>query len=340
MRKRVLLGLFGAIGMLMLILDSKTAGLGAAEGLDLCLRTVIPALFPFFFLSNLLTSALIGQKSRILRPLGRLCRIPEGSECLLLLGFLGGYPTGAQGVAGAYADGQLSRKDAARMLSFCSNVGPSFLFGIGSRCFGLGTLWALWAIHILSALLTGILIPGESGSPAAISGKNLTVPQALDRAVKTMAKVCGWVVLFRILTAFLDRWFLWLLPIPARVGVLGVLELTIGCTSLREITSPELRFVLASVLLALGGLCVLLQTSSVIRDLPLSNYLRGKALQALFSLLLSGLYVQLSRSLGFMAVPVVFLLVFLSVFLLKAKKGVAFSGKKLYNGAKETVPRP
>ena len=37
-----------ALGMLVLILDSKTALAGAREGIDLCIRTVIPSLFPFF----------------------------------------------------------------------------------------------------------------------------------------------------------------------------------------------------------------------------------------------------------------------------------------------------
>ena len=34
-------------GMLVLILDGKTALLGMRDGLEICLWTVIPALFPF-----------------------------------------------------------------------------------------------------------------------------------------------------------------------------------------------------------------------------------------------------------------------------------------------------
>ena len=39
--KRIL-GLFGAAGMLALILDSRTALTGAQAGVDLCLKTVVP----------------------------------------------------------------------------------------------------------------------------------------------------------------------------------------------------------------------------------------------------------------------------------------------------------
>ena len=46
-RNQLWTGLTGAAGMLVLILDAKTALAGAKEGIQLCLYTVIPSLFPF-----------------------------------------------------------------------------------------------------------------------------------------------------------------------------------------------------------------------------------------------------------------------------------------------------
>ena len=63
-------GIGAAVGMLLLILDSKTAVTGAWDGIELCLRTVIPSLFPFFIISAALTSSLAGMKLPLLRPLG------------------------------------------------------------------------------------------------------------------------------------------------------------------------------------------------------------------------------------------------------------------------------
>ena len=57
------IALLSAIGMMMLILDSKTALQGAANGIELCFRTLIPSLYPFFVLSILLTSALSAKYS-------------------------------------------------------------------------------------------------------------------------------------------------------------------------------------------------------------------------------------------------------------------------------------
>ena len=118
-----------------LIVDSQSALMGAREGLELCIKTVIPSLMPFFFLSVLLTNRLSGKKISMLRPLGRILRLPEGAESIFLIGILGGYPVGAQAISQAAQAGSLDRSNAKRMLGFCSNAGPSFNFGILGRMF-------------------------------------------------------------------------------------------------------------------------------------------------------------------------------------------------------------
>ena len=54
--RKLLVGTVAAIVMLILILDGRCALYGAAEGLELCIRTVIPSLFPFFFFSTNVTT--------------------------------------------------------------------------------------------------------------------------------------------------------------------------------------------------------------------------------------------------------------------------------------------
>ena len=113
---QVLTGGLAALGFLLLILDSQTAFQGATRGIELCLRTVIPSLVPFFILSILLTESLAGRTMPILRPIGRLLRIPSGSEGILLIGLLGGYPSGAQSAAQSCRSGRMSLSACRRML--------------------------------------------------------------------------------------------------------------------------------------------------------------------------------------------------------------------------------
>ncbi len=285
MKGRFWTGLLAAIGMIFLILDAKTALLGAMDGVSLCLRSLIPSLLPFFLLSNLLTGALAGISIPILSPIGKLCGIPSGAEALLLAGFLGGYPTGAQGVAQAYEVGALKRDDAGRLLSFCSNAGPAFLFGIiGTKFSNMKIVWALWLIHILSALVVGMILPGKGEKQVRLQpGKPITVPQALQRSLKITATVCGWVILFRVLLAIFTRWIFWLIPAWLQVAMTGILELANGCCDLSSIPQEPLRYLVCSVILSLGGLCVLMQTASVTGSLGLGWYIPGKLLQSCFS---------------------------------------------------------
>lgn len=289
MRRSSWTSILSCAGILVLILDTKTALSGAIEGIDLCIRAVIPSLFPFFVLSIILTSTLIGKKTAILRPVGRLCGMPSGSESLLLVGLLGGYPTGAQAVTQAYVSGHLPKQDAQRMLGFCSNAGPAFLFGMVAVNFpSYWYAWALWGIHILSAIIVGALLPCKSHHTARITAaKPISFSSALERAIKIMATVCGWVVLFRVIIAFFDRWFLWLLPDCMKTILIGILELSNGCCELGIIQDVYLRFIACSGILALGGLCVTMQTASVTKSLGMGMYFPGKVLQCLISLILS-----------------------------------------------------
>lgn len=276
-------------GILILILDSKTALQGAQEGLSLCIQAVIPSLFPFFVFSILLTGALTGCSIPLLRPIGRLTGIPQGAESIFLTGLLGGYPVGAQSIASACKNGQLSRKDARRMMGFCSNAGPSFLFGIIGPAFGKPWMvWMLWLIHIASAVLTGTILPGKSNDNLALSiRQTVSLPEALHSAIKAMASVCGWVILFRVILAFGSRWIFWAFPSEVQLVLSGLLELTNGCCVLGSIEDVGLRFVICSGLLAFGGVCVTMQTTSVAAEIGLGYYFPGKVMQTLFSIILS-----------------------------------------------------
>ena len=287
--RNCLQGLLAAAGMLVLILDSGLALEGARDGLTLCIQTVIPSLFPFFVLSSVLLSALSEQDSILIKLLAKKLMIPQRAASLVIPGFLGGYPVGAKCVADLYESRQISKKDAQRLLAFCSNAGPSFLFGMVACCFPeRKAAWLLWFIQILSALLTAAVIPGQAEQmlPQPEKGK-AGKPSALISSARAMGVVCCWVILFRMLITFLSHWCLWLFPVWVQVFLTGILELTNGCCQLMLISDVRLRFILCSCMLSFGGICVLLQTASVIGELKLGSYLGGKLIQTAFSLLLS-----------------------------------------------------
>ena len=289
--RSALIGGGAALGILALILDSKTALEGATEGINLCIRSVVPALFPFFVLSTILTGNLSGKGSSFIRPICKLCSVPEGGEIILITGLLGGYPVGAQSVCQLYADRRITKEESRRLLGFCNNAGPAFIFGMSSCLFQnrLAPLM-LWIIHVLSALITGILLPNISTArinPSA--AKTVNLAQTMQTTVRSMTFVCAWVIVFRTVLSFAKRWFLWLLPTEIQLVITGMTELTNGYLDLTMLQNERLRFILAGIFLAFGGLCVMLQTASVLvqSGLDMGFYLPGKLIQTAISAVLS-----------------------------------------------------
>ena len=347
--------------MIVLILDTQTAINGVRNGIDICIKSLIPSLFPFFIFSILLTSTITGQSIKILRPIAKLCRVPKGAESLLAIGFVGGYPVGAQNVTFAWKKGSLNPEDAQRMVVFCNNAGPAFIFGFFGMLFDRPMIpWILWLIQIFSAILTGYLLPGGTDDQVYISNsESVTLMDALDGSLHVMASVCGWVILFRILLEFLRKWMFWCISPTVQAIITGLLELSNGCLMLPSLSSDGLRLIFAATFLGFGGICVLLQTNSIAHDLSLTLYVPGKLLQGSICFLLSYSaqcllfpddFVRFSPYL----VGIVLLSTLLSAAILrKIEKPVAISRDLLYNmksckkrrtqccfGRKSNVPAP
>jgi len=201
------------LGLLLLILDSKTALMGANEGISLVWTVLVPSIFPFLFLSIYLSGSAHGSRLTLCEPLTRFLHLPEGREYLLIPAFLGGYPAGAQAVSQVWYSGMLSRENAEKMLSFCNNAGPSFLFGMVSSCFmDAKKIWLLWIIHILGAITAARLHPCRYEKTCTYAKKSaISASSALKQSISVMAVISSWAILFRVVIAFADRWFLWLL---------------------------------------------------------------------------------------------------------------------------------
>ncbi len=284
-------------GVLVLFLaEAGFVRAAAAEALSLCARSVIPALFPFLVVSSLLLSLGLGE---LLSPLlaglmEPLFRVDGVGSSALLLGLVGGYPIGAKTAADLYRGGRLSRPEAERLLAFCNNSNPVFLISVlGVGVFGSvrAGVW-LWLIHLLSALLTGLLFRNHGGPARRQAGgkavfQAVSLPAAFVAAVREslsgMLSVCAFVTFFYVLAR----------PLASLGGWLG--PVLVGLTELFSLT-PLLRpdrfgFILASAMAGWGGLSVLCQTAAVLEGsgLRLQSCAAGKAVQGLLAGLLAAL---------------------------------------------------
>jgi len=319
--------------------------------LTICTGTLLPTLFPFLILSGfLIKSGLTAQIGRILEPLMRpLFHLPGTCASALLLGMIGGYPTGAKSVVSLYQDGLCSREEAEHALVFCNNCGPGFLLGsIGHGVFGnLSCGILLWGCHILSAVLTGMIFADPQNSPIGPTQKRsrtyvpspcAALVSSVTDGMQAFLNLSAFVLCFSALTCLIrlsgiTDIFTLLLPCSGENGsffFLGLLEMTAGTLNVTSGSTPE-RLILISTLVGWGGLCVHFQVLSLIQhtDLSPGPYFFGKGLHGILAGALTACFLLG----GLQFTLLVFLIVCTIVYF--RKKSVEKKRNIYYNGFQE-----
>ncbi len=274
--------------------------------LTLCLTSAVPALFPFFAASTLAVSCGLAQAcGRLLSLVMRVCfHLPGCGAAALVLGFLGGYPAGARMSAELWRAGLCTKSEADALAACCNNTGPAFLIGMcgGGLFHSLRAGLFLYAIHIVSALLTAALLRPRQAPPASICAQPPEQPfsrlftQAVCAAGRSCLIISAFILFFSVvlcllrltgvLSAVSGALSAALLPLGLTAdGVRGVLtgciELTQGlaCLTSRAGSAPA-RLTAVSFLCAFGGLSVLFQTAAATEGLSFSLCVRGKCVHA------------------------------------------------------------
>ena len=190
----------------------------ARDGLSLCANVIVPSLFPFFALAALVVElGLSRYLGKLLEGvMAPLFRVNGACASALALGFVGGYPVGARTAIALYEKGQCSKTEAERLLAFCNNSGPAFIFGVvGAGVFASGKIGLLlYLIHLLASLCVGVLFrfykpsqgPGR-GRTARVQFEAVSFPAAFARSVTgsltSCLNICAFVLLFTVVLRLL-----------------------------------------------------------------------------------------------------------------------------------------
>lgn len=278
------------LGCIFLIVNNDLAVNGAIKGINLCINTIIPSLFPFLFLTNYIVSHKVKQNHVLVQTIGKMFAIPKGCEDLLIPILLGGYPVGILSVMRAYKQHRISMQCANKMLLYCNNPGPAFIFGILSKVFKSKIIpLQLWFIQILCCLtLSTFESNEESGYTANI--ESVSIAEIMLQSLRSVSMICGWVILFRILINYLQK-----IPNSGIIGLLklatiGCIELSNGCISLASLPNSNYKFIATSTMLGFGGICVTMQSVSQLSDLAKKNYYVGKCLNAVLAAFYSTIF--------------------------------------------------
>lgn len=310
--------------LLCLIISPDVYMASILNGLILWAKAVLPALFPFFFLSKMLTElGSVKYLAIYFRGITqKLFKVDGIASYAFIMSIFSGYPVGAKITSELYENGYINYSDMCKMCSFCSTSGPLFIIGT----VGVGMLYSktagviIFVCHFLGAILNGILWRNYCG------GKNTIIANppikleekrgdllnyTITNSVISIAVVGGFISLFcmfvdiGINTGVLEvisqilNYPLQLLGIDSAYSLpltTGIVEITRGSLEIsRVMLSHDFMLILIAALISFGGISTHLQSLAFLgkHGIKYSFLLFTKITQAIISGVITYFFVLL-----------------------------------------------
>lgn len=278
------------------------------NGFILFATTVLPALFPFFFFTKILTS--IGTASLFASlfksPAKHLYNAPPSSAYIFVMSMLSGYPIGAKLTSDFYTNGLITASEAKTISSFASTSGPLFILGtVASFMFQNAIIgYILIVSHYLGAILNGLLYKnrGEASSAQLIEENNFDnlLSDAVSNSISSILIVGAYIAIFSMIVDFfydigvikficntLEN-----LHIPYKITeaiFVSFIEITRGLMLLSKCGINQTILVpIACALISFGGLSITLQSLTFLSKCKISalRYFCTKTTQAIISFII------------------------------------------------------
>lgn len=261
------------------------------SALSLCANVIIPSVFPFMILSDLLYSSLdfsainyIGVVFEKLFKINRIGIYP------FLLGLTCGFPLGVKCASDMYREGLLTKKEAERLIGFSNNTGPAFLVsGVGMGLRGnVSDGILLYVSMVLAAVAVGILFSfgeGEIGEDRALRQRSkFSLTRSVKNAGAGTLNVCSYLTFFAcaigLLRNLLGESYVYL----ALISFLEIGSAT-SIFSKTLLLDSTLSLTLSAFAVGFSGLSVHLQSLSYISetDIPTRKYFIMKSVQGVLT---------------------------------------------------------
>ena len=291
----------------LLLTNTVNSALLVNSGLETWYKHMIPSLFPFMVLSGfLIRSGLSMQLASLLNPLlGRIFRLSPSCIYIIIMGFLCGFPMGANVIAESLSLNRITKREAEFLLSFCNNIGPVYFISFAyTTCpfLSLGlTISIMYGVPLLYGLILRYSryrdIPYTKASfcmERPQNNKNSldntynyldAFQESLQKSIISIVTLGAYMVIFNVLQLPLYNTFY---KIPEIVLCIfkGLIEINSGISSIS--VYPEIYTIVYFLFLPFCGLCCFFQTYAMIKDTPLSlgKYFTHKIIQTIITLLI------------------------------------------------------
>jgi sporulation integral membrane protein YlbJ len=305
MLRTVLLGIFSFWLVTAIIREPDVAFQAALQGLDIWWKIVFPGLLPFLILSELLFAfGAVHALGALLDPvMRRWLGLPGTAGWALALGWIAGYPAGAEAAASLRAKGLLNKEQGQRLLSASYMPSPVLMIVVIGAGFlrrpdvGITIAIAVWGSSLLLMLLYAWLGRTSSAAEhvpslrrreslwmfAALSmaeahrqdGRSFgkAMGDAVTSSVQKLMSVGGYMIASSVFAAIASS----ILPPDwqAALAYPGLYEVHLGAyEAARSISHEGAAWTAAAIaaVLAWGGWSVLLQARSAVSSTDLAFF--------------------------------------------------------------------
>jgi len=249
--------------------------------LNIWINNLIPSMFPFFIISDILISyQIINYIPNFIKKI--FCKIFNVNEQIISIFFLSlfsGFPSNARNTKNLYQKELITTEEANYALTFTHFANPLFVLStvavsfLGNEKYG----YLILISHYLGNIIIGIIFRNlqptndTNYKPIIIKSQNFskTLIQAIKSSIDTLLLILGTLTCFLILTALIIN-KLNINPYPAAI-IKGILEMTMGLKSISLLSIPDIyKVVISTMIISFGGLAVHLQVLSQIEDTDIS----------------------------------------------------------------------
>lgn len=286
-----------ALIFIILLLSLTNPGIvtkGALDGLDLWYKALIPALFPFMILSNVIINlGLTEGVNLFMRPLTFILRLKKEAGYGIFAGLFFGYPACAVACCNLVKNNIISKEDANICIASFNNVSPAFISGfvcmkiLGSMRYFLPVFLIFYSCTLITAFVIRYIIfrkykSNDISASLPLPQKGSVIDKSILTALKNIGKLGGYIIIFSIFSHYIMS------VINFHPEILCMLvEITTGLTVARCHYLTVLPFI------SFGGICGMFQTFSVDERNIIDKkiYLLGKFISAMTAFAVCGLFL-------------------------------------------------
>lgn len=283
--KKKILNFIVVLSLLVLLLEillNKTLVYDTiAYSLNIWVTSILPSLFPFFIISDILISYNITNyiPKFIKKTFQKAFHVSDPVITVFFLSCISGFPSNARNTRTLYDRKQISKEEATHALIFTHFSNPLFIlstlavFFLHQEKYGMIILISHYLGNIILGLLTRnhhtIADIHYMSKPVKSQSFSHILIRAIHSSIDTLLLILGTLTCFLILSSLIIH----RLNFSSYTSTIlkGILEITMGLKSLSLLTLPDIyKVVLSTMFISFGGLSVHLQILSQLVDSDIS----------------------------------------------------------------------